>query len=146
MHLHQQRRGGSAGPLVVFQVRAVCRSDLDELRSRRRHNVGHAERAADLDQLTARDDGFAVAAESAEHKQDGGGIVVDDADVIGAGDVAQQPAHDVVALTSLSAFEFKFQRRRKAQRIDDAIHRLSGQQAAAKIGMNDSAAEIEHAA
>ena len=50
-------------PRVVGQARAVGRADLDEARARRAHDVGDAERAADLHQLTARDDDLAPAGE-----------------------------------------------------------------------------------
>jgi hypothetical protein len=43
-----------------------------------RHDVGHAEGTADLDQLAARDDHLAPGRQRGQHQQDGGGVVVDD--------------------------------------------------------------------
>ena len=65
-----------------------------------RHDVGHAERAADLDQLAARDDDLAAARQRVEHEQHRGGVVVDDGRVLGAGQLAQQAAQVVVALAA----------------------------------------------
>ena len=46
--------------LVVARVGLVRRADLDELRARQREDLGQPERAADLDQLAARDDDLLV--------------------------------------------------------------------------------------
>ena len=69
MHLENER-GFSAERLgVVLRVRAVGGTDLDEPRARARHNVGNAERAADLDQFAARDDRLASLRKRVEHKK-----------------------------------------------------------------------------
>ena len=53
-------------------------------------DLGHAERAADLDQLAARDDHLAAARERREREQHRGGVVVDGERVLGAREQAQQ--------------------------------------------------------
>ena len=55
--VHAQHRAGvrRERALVVGQPRAVGRPDLDEPRARLGDHVGHAEAAADLDELPARD-------------------------------------------------------------------------------------------
>ena len=57
-----------------------------------RHDVGHAEGAADLDQLAARDRHLAAARQRVEHQQHRGGVVVDDGRGLGAGQLAEQAA------------------------------------------------------
>ena len=75
-------------------MRAVGGADLDQLRAGARHDLRHAEGAADLDQLAARHDRLAALRQRVEHEQHGGGVVVDDGRVLGAGQLAQQAAHD----------------------------------------------------
>src|SRR5213594_3454452 len=53
VHLEEQARRGADGALIVLGVRAVRGSHLDELRARAGHDVGDAERPADLHQLAA---------------------------------------------------------------------------------------------
>ncbi len=62
VHLHQQRRARADRVGVVRGMRAVRGADLDELRAGAAHDVGNAERAADLDQFAARDDALRVSA------------------------------------------------------------------------------------
>ena len=76
VHLHQQRGLRPDRLLVVAQVSAVGGADLDQLHAGARHDVGHAEGAADLDQLAARDDDLAPLRQRVEGEQDRGCIVV----------------------------------------------------------------------
>ena len=125
-------------------MRAVGGADLDQLRAGARHDVGHAERAADLDQLAARDDRLAPARERVEHEQHRGGVVVDDGRVLGAGQFAQQAAHMIVALAAPAAAEIEFERHRVAHGRDRGFDRLLGEQRAAEIGVQHRAGEVEH--
>ena len=125
-------------------MRAVGGADLDQPRAGARHDVRHAERAADLDQLAARHDRLAAARQRVEHEQHRGGIVVDDGRVLGAGQFAQQAAQVVVALAALAVREIEFERDRVAHRRDRRLDRLLGDQRAAEIGVQHGAGEIEH--
>jgi hypothetical protein len=69
---------GADGLLAVPEVRAVGGPHLHETYAGARHDVGQPERAADLDQLAARDDGLLADAEGVEHQQHRGGVVIDD--------------------------------------------------------------------
>jgi hypothetical protein len=62
MHLHQQRGARPDGFREVLEVGAVGGADLDQLRPGALHDVRHAEGAADLDQLAARDDDLLASA------------------------------------------------------------------------------------
>ena len=108
-----------------------------------RHDVGHAEGAADLDQLAARDDRLASLRERVEHEQHRGGIVVDDGRVLGAGQLAQQAAHVVVALAAAAAVEVEFERDRVAHRGDRGFDRRLRQKRATEIGVQHRAGEVE---
>ena len=63
---------------------AVRRPHLDEAGAGLGHHIGHAESAADLDQLTPGDHDGPVAGERREHEEDGRGAVVDDQRGLGA--------------------------------------------------------------
>ncbi len=56
MHLQQHRRGRVDRTAIVRAARSVRRPDLHQFRARRAHDVGDPELAADLDQLSARDE------------------------------------------------------------------------------------------
>ena len=74
--------------LVVGAARAVRRADLDEPGAGLRDDVGHAEAAADLDELAARDDDLpAGARERRGGEQHRGGAVVDRERGLGAGEL-----------------------------------------------------------
>ena len=66
-------------------MRFVGRADFDENRAAFANAIGQTEGASDLDQLAARDDHFASAAQRRQHKQCRGGVVVDDGGGFGAG-------------------------------------------------------------
>ena len=77
--------------LVVGEPRAVRRADLDQPRARLRDHVRHAEPAADLDQLPARDDHLAARpGERRRREQRRARAVVDREPGLGAGQLAQQ--------------------------------------------------------
>ena len=75
--LEQQRGARAERALVVGQVRAVGGAHLDQLHPRPLEDLRHAERAADLDQLAARDDHLAAARERSEREEERCGVVVD---------------------------------------------------------------------
>ena len=61
VHLHHEGGVLVDGALVVGGMRAVGGADFDHAGARARHHVGHAKGAPDFDQLTTRDDHFALA-------------------------------------------------------------------------------------
>ena len=80
----RRRRG------VIGDARAVRGADLAQDGAGLRHDVGHAEAAADLDQLAARDDHLASARRVRQHQQRRRGVVVHDHRGLGAGQRRQQ--------------------------------------------------------
>src|SRR5882672_10003251 len=77
MYAQQQSRALVDGFLVVGDAGAISGANLAQDRARLSHDVGYAERSADLDQLSARDDDLAAFSQSVQRQQDGGSIVVD---------------------------------------------------------------------
>src|SRR5438067_9041700 len=55
---------------IILGMRAVGRTDFDELRPGPAHDLRHAKGAADLDELAARHNGFTSFGERVEHEQD----------------------------------------------------------------------------
>ena len=128
---------------IVLEMGAVGGADLDQPGAGAGHDVGHAEGAADLDQLAARDDRLAPLGQGVEHQQHGGGVVVDDGRVLGAGQLAQQAAQMIVALAALAAVEVELERDRVAHGVDRGLDRRLGQQRAAEIGVQHGAGQVE---
>ena len=85
MHLQQHGRVGRDGALVIEGVRLVRGAHLHHAGVRLRHDVGHAEAAADLHQLAAADDGLVPGGELGQHHHDGRRVVVHGDGGFGAG-------------------------------------------------------------
>jgi len=85
---------------IVFCVSAIGRADLDQPRAGPRHDLRHAERAADFDQFATRDDSLAALRQGVEGEEHRCGVVVDERRVLRAGQSAQQRSHVVVALAA----------------------------------------------
>ncbi len=118
MHLHQRGGVGADRAFVIRRVGAVGRADFDEPRARAAHHVGHAERAANLDQFAARHH-FLVVHKRREHEQHRRRVVVHD-------------RRGLRAVSSTSTASTRLSRSPRQQRV-------------AEIGVQHGAGEIEHA-
>ena len=92
MHLHQECGGGANRSAIVVGMGTIGRADLAQQRPATRHYLGNAERAADLDQFTARNNYFASLGKRIKDEQYRGGIIVDDGCRLGAGQRATTAA------------------------------------------------------
>ena len=141
----QQRAGALADrALVVGAPRAVGRADLDERRAGLRDHLGHAEAAADLDELPARDDDLAPRpGQRRGREQHRAGAVVDRQRRLGARQLAQQsldvavarPAHAVLPL------EVRVALGRPCDRFAGGL----GERRAPEVRVHDHAGRVEHA-
>src|SRR5690606_18354197 len=111
----QQARARVDRRFVVFGVGAVGGAHFMQLHAGAGHDVGDAEGTADLDQLAAGDDAFLACAETVERQQHGGGVVVDHGDGFGAGEFADQPFDQVVAVAAFAGGQVEFQVQRIAR-------------------------------
>ena len=122
MHAQQQLRAVGDGTLVIADTGAIGGSDLAQHRARFRHHVGNAERAADLDQLAARNQNFAAFGQRVERQQHGSGVVVDhDGRDFALGSVEQlrkQPIDVDVALAALAGIEIELEIRVSLRNFD----------------------------
>ena len=126
-------------------MRAVGGADLAQLATGARHDPGNAERAADFDQLAARDNHFPARGQRVEHQQHRGRVVVHHGRGLGAGEFAQQLLDVAVAVAAFALAEIEF---KVAGLRHDRLHRrhrLRRQQRAAEVGVQHRAGEIEHA-
>jgi len=114
------------------------------------HDVGHAEGAADLDQLAARDDDLAAApvhrCERGDGQQHGGGVVVDDRRRLGAGERAQQFLDEAVAVAAAARREVVLEVVGRGHRRQQVLECRIGKQRAPEVGVDHRAGEVEHAA
>ena len=141
--LHQHGRARCDRFAEVLQVRAVGGADFDQLGTGLPHNVGDAEGAADLDQLTPRDDDLFLARQGVEQQKDGRGIVVDDGGGLGARELAEQVIDDVVAITTSAVCEIVFKGTGVAGGHHQGLDGRFRQGSSAEIGVQYSAGEIE---
>ncbi len=134
----------AASILIVTRVRAVRSADFDQLAAGRLHDVGHAKRTADLDQLSARDDCLLARSQRFQRQQHRGRVVIDDGSGFRAGELAQQPFDNLIALATAAALEVVLQRGVAAHGVSDRVDRLVGQQRTAQIRMNHRAGQVEY--
>ncbi|MNE10913.1 hypothetical protein D3C80_1036500 [compost metagenome] len=88
MHLHQQPGLFVNRAAVIFQVGAVGRADLDQLATGLAHHVRDAERTANFHQFATRHHHLLAGGDRRQHQQHRSRIVVDDAGVFRAGQLA----------------------------------------------------------
>ena len=78
MDLQHERGVGLEGALVVGEAGSIRGADLDQPAARLAHDLGHAEPAADLDQLAARHEHRATSGERGERHEYRRRVVVHD--------------------------------------------------------------------
>ena len=128
---------------VVAQVRAIGGADLAQHGAAAPHDVGDAELAADLDQLAARDDDFLAVGQRLERQQHGGGVVVDDQRVLGAGEPPQQRLHVAVARAALLGGDVQLEVRVRGADRQHPLERQRAQQRAAEVGVQHHAGGVD---
>ena len=140
-------RGRPDRALVVGAARAVGRADLDEPRSGLRDHLGHAEAAADLHELPARDDDLvARPCERRCRQQRRGRAVVDRQRRLGPRELAQQRLDVVVARAALPRAEVPLEVGVTLGRPGHRVARCGGQRRAPEVGVDDHAGGVEHPA
>ncbi len=128
---------------IILGMRAVGRAYFDQLRPGPRHNVRHAESAADLDQLAARDDRLAAVRQCVQAEKHSRRIVVDERRILRAGERAKEASHMIVALAALARRQVKLQRAWLAHGRGGRFYRRLGEHGAAEVGMQHRAGEVE---
>ena len=141
--LQQQRRVGGDRLGVIAQVRAIGGPHLAQYGPAAPHDVRDAELAADLDQLAARDDDFLAVRQRLERQQHGGGVVVDDQRVLGAGEPAQQRLHMAVARAALLGGDVHLEVRVRGADRQHPLQRQRAQQRAPQVGVQHHAGGVD---
>jgi hypothetical protein len=144
VHLHHQAGLRIHGLVEVAQVAAVGGADLDQLRAGAAHDVGHAEGAADLDQLAARDDDLLPLRQGVEQQEHRRGVVVHHGGGLRPGQFAQQAVDDVVAVAASARLQVVFESAGRARGAGDGCDDGLGQHGAAEVGVQHRAGEVEH--
>ena len=141
--LHQKAGLGGDRLGIVAGVGAVGGADLAQAAAGLFHDRGHAEGAADLDQLAPGDDGLAVAGQRVQDDQHRGGVVVDDGGVLGPGQFAKQAAQVAVAFAAPAGVQIELQRGGGLHGAERGGHGLLRQQGAAEVGVQDGAGQVQ---
>ena len=124
---------------VIVDARAVGGAHLAQHRSGLPHHVGHAEAAADLHQLAARNDHLPAAREAGQDQQCRGGVVVDHDGRFGAGERGEQRFGVDRARAAFAAGHVVFQVRVALRDRGHALDGGVGNRRAAKVGVNHHA-------
>jgi hypothetical protein len=99
--MHRENRGRPVDHvLIIDEVSPVGRSDLLQHRAALSHDVGDAERSADLDQLTPRDKDSSTLGQRIEGEHQRAGRIVDRESILGSGQLREQGAAMIRSLAS----------------------------------------------
>ena len=113
MHLECHGDIGSGSlhdPSIVLEAGPVRRADVDESGAALFHDLGNPKRTSDLHALSAAHCHRAAAAQSRDHEQDGGGIVVDHECGLGADQSRDEQRCTPVSGSPPSGGEIEFDR------------------------------------
>src|SRR5439155_6232518 len=102
------------------------------------------ERAADLDQLAARNDYLAALGQRVQSEEDGGGVVVDDQSALGADQLGEEPVGVGVALAALALLQVVFQVRILGGDPREVLDCLAGERRAPQVGVKNHARGVDH--
>jgi hypothetical protein len=144
MHFHQHRRALTDGLDIVLQMRAIRRADLAQLRARAAHDVGNAERPADLDEFAARNDDLLPERERGQRQQHSRRIVVDHGGGLRTGQFADQVLDQIVAIAAAATVQIELEVHRLRQRNGHGTHGFVGQDRAPEVRMEHRAREVEY--
>ena len=124
-------------------MRAVGGADLDELGARRRHDIGDAKAAADLDKLAAANDDLLACGMGRQHQQHRGGVVVDHKRVLGTGERADQMRGVFLARPARAGVHAVLERTVPARNLGHGLCRRLRERGAAQVGMDDHARGVD---
>ena len=131
---------------VVLQIRAIGGAHLHQRRARELHDLGHAERAADLHQLAARDDDLLARGDPGQRQQDRGGAVVDRQRRLGARQ-ARDPALDAdAAVAALALLQVVLQRAIAGRHVGHRAAGELGERRPAEVRVQHDAGGVQHPA
>ena len=143
MDLHDHAGLGPDGAGEIFQMGAVGGADLDQRATGLGHDVGHPERAADLDQLAARCRYFLAQCEGVQNQHHGGSVVIDDGRRFGPGHGAKLVFDMLVAVAAFALRYAVFQVACPTGCRRNSLDCLFGQGCAPQIGVQNRARQIE---
>lgn len=129
VHFEEQTRTFADRLLVVRQVRSIRGPDFPEADAAFRHDVGDAERAANLDEFATRHHDLFAFCKRIQRDEERGGIIVDDRGGLRAGEVSRKLLNQCFSLPALTAGKVVFE-----------VHVLPGSRQSASIAGEASSA------
>jgi hypothetical protein len=129
--------------LVVARVRAVRGPHLDQGGAAHLHDLGHAERAADLHQLAARNHDHLPRRERSERQEDRAGAVVHHRGRLGAGEPHEPALGPDAAVTALALFQVVLERRVARSDVGHHAARLLGERRATEVRVQHDAGGVQ---
>ena len=146
--VHFDDRAGARreGASVIVGVRAIGGADLDEGGAARRHDVGDAEVPTDLDEFSAAHDRLASRGEGLQGEHEGGGAVVHDERVLGAGEFGEQRGAVYMAAAARAERDVVLQCRCGARHLGHGLERGRGERRATQIGVQHHAGRVDRCA
>src|SRR6185369_17666146 len=130
---------------VVFNTGSVSGSNLAKYGAALRHYIGDSKAAADLDQLTSRDDHLAALRQCVQHKQDRGCVVIRYNGRFTSGKPAYQVLTMRFAPAALASSQIIFEIRVARCRFRERFQRLTSKRRAPKIGVDNYTGCIDDA-
>ncbi|OQC35601.1 MAG: hypothetical protein BWX64_02387 [Acidobacteria bacterium ADurb.Bin051] len=144
--LEEERGLGGQRPFVVGEPGPVRRPDLHEPGAGGGEDLGDPERAADLDELAARDDHLPPGGEGREHEHERRRVVVDDQPRLGAGQRREQGAGPGVPVAAPAAREVELEVAAGVEEPGEGRGHAPGERRPAEVRVQEHAARVEHPA
>ena len=146
MHLEQQRGRRADGAFVVGEAGPVGRADLDDLRPRGGEDLRDAERAADLDQLAARDDDLAPRASAARASSRAAALLLVTRAASAPVSVGEQPFEAAGALAAAAGREIDLEVAGGGLKGRQPRRDLRGQRRTPEVGVQEDPGGVQHPA
>ncbi len=144
--LHQQGGIFIHRLAIIFRMGAVGGTHFMQRTARLAHHVRDAKRAANLHQLTAGHHHLFAAGGGRQHQQHRCGVVVHNAGIFRAGQLAQQLRQRAIAMPAPGAVQIVLQRHRRSHGLHHGVHRLFRLLRASQIGMQHGSRQVNHRA
>ena len=143
MHAQDDRRAIGDRGGVVGDAGPVGGADLAQDRAGLGHDVRDTKTAADLHQLTARDDDFTAGGQRRQREERRRGVVVHDHRGLGAGQAAEESLGVRVPPSPGSCGEVVFEVGVAGCELGDARRGHPGERRPAEVGVNDDAGGVD---
>ncbi|SAF68316.1 Uncharacterised protein [Enterobacter asburiae] len=146
VNLHQQGGIFIHRRAIIFRMGAVGSAHLMQRAARLAHHVRNTKRPANLHQLAAGNHHLFAAGGGRQHQQHRCGVVIHNAGIFRAGQLAQQVRQRPVTMPASGAVQIVLQRYGRPHGLYNRSHRFFRLLRASQVGMEHGTGQVNHRA